>query len=583
MRHATFGGLALAFALVGLAPTAAAEKKDDAKLAERVKKAIDKGIQFLRDQEKGKDNLEVDIESKAREGGWTALAMLALLNAGVPPDDPILKRGLEYLRDLPPKTTYTVGLQTMVFVRAGQAVDRARIKRNVEWLLETRMKDGWGYGKLENVPFNGGDKSNTGYALFGLHAAMEADVAVDTKALEELRDFFKDTQQPNGGWNYRRGTPTAMTMTAAGLFGQVFTSEEHYFHRHKLRADGSAEHCGEYPENENVGKAFQWIGGNFPAAARNDEKPTKFQARVHQRFQYPFYCLYGLERAGRLTGQRYFGEHDWYRVGCEFLVQTQNADGSWGGRDGPNTLDRWPVVSTSFALLFLAEGGRPVLMTKFAHGGPDSYDWNNKHSDARNLVAFASRELFKDKPLAWQVFDVRRKRAETEDEIADLAEDLLHSPVVFLNGHRLRLSDKEEKILKNYVENGGVLFAEACCGKEDFDRDFRALMKRMFPDDPLEELPVKHPLWTATGKFTVEKGKPFKLYGVNKGAKTVVIYSPQPLAGYWEENQFLKGRGQTAFELGASVLAYATGLKLPPAPLTEIKIPRGGKPKKDGP
>ena len=43
--------------------------------------------------------------------------------------------------------------------------------------------------------------------------------------------------------------------------------------------------------------------------------------------------LYGIERAGRLTGRRFFGDKDWYRVGCEYLVAAQNRDGSWGGRE----------------------------------------------------------------------------------------------------------------------------------------------------------------------------------------------------------------------------------------------------------
>ena len=38
-----------------------------------------------------------------------------------------------------------------------------------------------------------------------------------------------------------------------------------------------------------------------------------------------------IERAGRLSGQRFLGGQDWYRVGCEYLVSTQRRDGSWQG------------------------------------------------------------------------------------------------------------------------------------------------------------------------------------------------------------------------------------------------------------
>jgi hypothetical protein len=102
-------------------------------------------------------------------------------------------------------------------------------------------------------------------------------------------------------------------------------------------------------------------------------------------------------------------------------------------------------------------------------------------------------------------------------------------------------------------------------------------MKKMYPDNPLEELPENHPVWTASGKFRVDKGKPFTLYGVQMGCKTVVIYSPQPLSGFWEdnlknENKAIKARGQVAFELGANVIAYATGLEPPRPRLTEVEI-----------
>ena len=39
------------------------------------------------------------------------------------------------------------------------------------------------------------------------------------------------------------------------------------------------------------------------------------------------YYLYGMERAGRLSGQRFFGDHDWYREVAEYLVAYQGRRG----------------------------------------------------------------------------------------------------------------------------------------------------------------------------------------------------------------------------------------------------------------
>jgi len=530
------------------------------KLVDKVRVSIDKGIQYLRDMEKGKGNWELDAESNIRKGGWTSLAMLSLLNCGVPPEDEMMKRGLEYLRGVPPSQTYTVGLQTMVYCLAKQPQDRDRIQRNVDWLKSAKLKDGWSYGERA---FGSADNSNTQYALLGLHEAFLAGANVDRKILEEVRSHFIKTQVLNdGGWTYRGGGLTTMTMTTAGLSNLLITGADLEVGKQKLRDDGVAELCGIYEENKAVADALRWVGNNFPA------KLTVERARA--AFQHPYYGLYGIERVGRLTGNRFIGGHDWYRLGCEFFVDTQKADGRWDGEG--RQFDHWPVVATSFSLLFLSKGRTPVLMTKLAYNRGD--DWNNKRSDCKNLVAFVSKELFKGQPMAWQIFDSRTKPAEQEDQVKELAAELLQSPVTYFNGHNRAPTGKERDILREYLNNGGFVFAEACCGRPEFDADFRAMCKEMFPDNPLVLLPDSHAVWLASGKFAVPPGE-FPIWGIQQGCKTILMYSPKAISGYWEGNATSIGRAATAFQLGANIIAYATGLEAPKPRLTEVEIFKG--------
>src|SRR5207249_1436297 len=124
-------------------------------------------------------------DAKMPTGGFTALAMLSLLTAGVPPDDPVIKNGLDYLRAVPAKDTYVVSLQTMVMVQAGQEIDRPRIRKNAEWLLEARKPNGWTYGKSNIRP----DNSNTQYAVLALHEAIQAgllDAEANRRVLKEI-------------------------------------------------------------------------------------------------------------------------------------------------------------------------------------------------------------------------------------------------------------------------------------------------------------------------------------------------------------------------------------------------------------
>src|SRR5439155_7221968 len=107
------------------------------------------------------------LQLKGRPGGVTALAVVALLNAGVPPDDPLIQRCLKYLRALEPAQSYTVGLQTMAFCLAGQKQDRQLIRRNLNWIARTHVEGGWGYipgDRLQRSP----DNSINQYVLLGV-------------------------------------------------------------------------------------------------------------------------------------------------------------------------------------------------------------------------------------------------------------------------------------------------------------------------------------------------------------------------------------------------------------------------------
>jgi len=62
-----------------------------------------------------------------------------------------------------------------------------------------------------------------------------------------------------------------------------------------------------------------------------------------------------------------------------------------------------------------------------------------------------------------------RGPARDEDQKKELTQQLLESPIVFFSGHDYAPRDQDEEILKQYLDNGGFVFAEACCNSKDFD------------------------------------------------------------------------------------------------------------------
>ncbi len=574
-------------------PTAAAPPPDERELVDKVNLSIDRGVQFLRASQKNRtwEGFWAG-ELAGLDGGVTALATLALLNCGVKPDEKEVKTAIEFLRTLPKQRTYVVALVTMVLAEARQARDLPLIQANCDWLLQSALRSngkitGWTYPINSATP---ADASNTQYALLGLYAAKTAGAKIPDSEWELLRALYltglRKEGETSGSWGYTKGGGPSFTMTVAGVAGLYIAGMGLNADQQKLDvATGVAARCGLYEETDAINRGMNFIGKNFTFTRPQGGEST-------------YYNTYGIERAGRLSGQRFIGRIDWYREGCEFLVREQNRDGGWT-KNAQTEYDTIATISTSFALLFLSKGRTPVLISKLAHGEsampdngtlverggpPGVVGWNRKHNDVRNLTAFASRELFAGLPLGWQVYDPRRKDFARNDEILAEVGVLVQSPILYLNGHeRLNLPGQHKELFKKYVEEGGFVIAEACCGSPEFAESFQALVKAQFPESQLKPMPPEHPIWTSF--YAVSPADFPKLMVLERGCRTAMVFSPQPLAGYWEESRFMTpapagkaaaNRGEQAFRLAANVVSYATGMEPPTQRLTKRTIVEKG-------
>src|SRR5438132_878900 len=172
--------------LAAYAPNAApAEHKPP----DKVREAIDRGVAYLKKSQTN-SGWEQDPRMQGMKGGATALALLALLESGLKADDPVVAKGLDYLREIEPTQTYVVSLQTAVFCRGKRMKDRELIQRNVDWLLAARCRVsggpllGWTYTRSNSRT---ADNSNTQFAVLALDAGHDAGAKVHKKDWQEIR------------------------------------------------------------------------------------------------------------------------------------------------------------------------------------------------------------------------------------------------------------------------------------------------------------------------------------------------------------------------------------------------------------
>lgn len=508
---------------------------------EEVVRAIQRGVDFLKSKQLANGSWE---DFPGAPGGTTALATLALLSCDVPADQPKIQAALKYLRQIPPSNTYVTSLQTMAFVAADPGRDFAIIRRNAQWLMQTRSGDGrWSYGTDGRA---GGDNSNTQFALLGLQAAVEAGIEVPDRFWQECRQYWLKIQSHAGSWGYPM-TGSSGSMTVAGISSLVITSRELQIVQ-KTTIDGKPVPCNGAKDDPALQAAIGWVGRNFSVS----NNPGGSNAWL-------YYYLYGLERAGRLSGRRFFGDHDWYRRGTRFLVDRQQVNGAWNISGGGVPVE---VVNSSFALLFLSKGRIPILVNKLKHAPGN--DWNNAPNDIHNLTEFLARRW--NVRLNWQV---------VESGISTV-QDLLQAPVLHISGHSPPdFTQKEKEVLREYVEQGGLIMADANCSVAGFDRGFRALCQELFPtpEQQLHVLEPDHGVWTSLFNLR-DIAASHPLLGINVGCRTAIFYSPEDLSCQWEYHgqKEHKERTLTAMRLGANIVAYATGPENLQDKLVERKV-----------
>ncbi len=150
---------------------------------------------------------------------------------------------------------------------------------------------------------------------------------------------------------------------------------------------------------------------------------------------------------------------------------------------------------------------------------------------------------------------------------------LFASPVLYLTGHEhFELNGAERMALRTYLQSGGLLIAESCCGRRGFDLAFRQMVAQVLPDHALRPIATDSPLFRypndvrrlgVTPAMMQETGQAAiapRIEGVAVDGTFVILYSPLGMAGGWElsPSPFAHGYDPAgAMRLGENLLFYS--------------------------
>lgn len=300
-----------------------------------------------------------------------------------------------------------------------------------------------------------------------------------------------------------------------------------------------------------------------------------------------FHSYYDIDRCKFTTAVRksgYAGDEPWFdavEINCRVvaLVSRWCMAVGWQGNVSdeyqayqPESAFRLGVNILSYASSMRAWAKNAAQVMKFVDRTDSATDtmavaqvvydgvWKTRHAGLSVLLQTFNQRTGIPVRFGWK-----------ELRLNDAA--VYNCPLIYLTGHEhFQLQEQEAAALRSYLENGGSLFAEACCGRRGFDLAFRKAIQTVLPGRKLERIPVTAPLFHQPNEVTQvgvtpallqdlgqQRSEPY-LLGIDMGGYWGVIYSPFGLGGGWEMSQSPYARGYndvSSIKLGQNILQYS--------------------------
>jgi hypothetical protein len=180
-------------------------------------------------------------------------------------------------------------------------------------------------------------------------------------------------------------------------------------------------------------------------------------------------------------------------------------------------------------------------------------DWYANPSSIPNLLkAINERTSLKVEP--------------TEARISLKDDRLWDHPFLHITGHgEIKLSDLEVTRLRDYLNRGGFLHVDDNYG---LNESFRREIAKVFPDRPLVDVPLTHPIYHIVYDFPAgipkvheHDGKPARGFGIFIGNRLALFYSYESdLGNGWEDPGTYNdppALHEAALRMGVNLFVYA--------------------------
>jgi hypothetical protein len=399
MRHFPVACLLIGFA----SPFARADA-----LSDQIDRAAERGVEALRAlYEKGGEQAIGRAADSVNEMGRNALVGLTLLECGASPDDPLVRKIADKVRNqsVDNNRVYNLSLGILLFDRLGDDRDVPLIHAMGVRLMEAQFKEGgWSYlttspdeketQRLKSVIQQRAELRTGGNAGLPPKKA-DGPPPIDPDLADRLKRFHRGPGQHqaeiqnNPLGNFIAGADNSNTQFA--IMG-LWTARHH-----GIPADPSLRLCeayfrathtrGTWPYSVQIGEprgrsAMTCAGlmglaigagvvrdrqlktapdakGKPPVlrdplsdpvvqAALNfvGEQLVRAVAQGLQGVPLDYYFVWSVERVGVTYSLTVIGGHKWHDLGAKCLIRHQRQDGTWSN-------DYGPLVDTCFALMFL--------------------------------------------------------------------------------------------------------------------------------------------------------------------------------------------------------------------------------------